>query len=187
MHWLLKAAIVALALRSSTQASFITITHVTEGPPVIQTDGSSASFTALPEWALGDLLMPLGSVPLGPDGTSFHVVLFTDPSTLRPTALVTLQASRDPQDIFMYISFVAAGGTGFDSEVAAYTGQPFTSTALADGTLQDISALLDSGELKFSAQISPVQTPESGETASLLALSLLLPFVFATRCRSGLR
>jgi hypothetical protein len=152
--------------------SFITITHVTEGPPIIETDGFAAGFGVLPEWALGSLLMPVGSVPLGPDGSSFHVVLFTDPATLLPTALVTLQATRGATDEFMYISFAAEGGSGFASELAAYIGQPFTSTVSADGSLHDISSLLDSGELKFGMRISPV--PDSGATTALLAFSFVL-------------
>jgi hypothetical protein len=178
----LTAAIAAFGLAAiSTHASFIDITHVVEGPPVIDTDGFAAGFGVLPEWALGSLLMPTGSVPLGPDGTSFHVVLFTDPATSLPTALVTLQASKGATDIFMYISFAALGGPGFASETAAYQGQPFTSMVPADGTLHDISPLLASGALQFGARVSPVAVSDSGRTAPLLAFSVLLACGLASK------
>ena len=100
----------------------------------------------------------------------YHIVFFLDPATLLPTALFTFQATDDH---FMHFHFAAEEGFSWASESAAYLGGPYA-TAMADGTLQDISALINSGPLQVNMQVSTVHVssvPDSGATAPLLSLS----------------
>ena len=164
----------------------MTITHVTQGAPTMTTDATDFSWGTLPEWGLGTLIVPGGGVTPG-----FHVVFFIDPASLLPTALFTFQATDDH---FMYFHFAAEGGFSWASESAAYLGGPYA-TAMADGTLQDISALINSGPLRVNMQVSAVHgvsVPEAGATAPFLGFSLLLVLLFGVQRssvteRSGLK
>ncbi len=176
MIYTLRIAILALVLScASVQATYMTITHVTQGAPTMTTDAPQSSWGTQPEWGLGTLIVPGGGVTPG-----YHIVFFLDPATLLPTALFTFQATDDH---FMYFHFAAEGGFSWASESAAYLGGPYA-TAMADGTLQDISALINSGPLQVNMQVNTVHVssvPESGATAPLLSLSLILIALFGAR------
>ena len=103
MKHTLQITVLALILScTSVQATYMTITHVTQGAPTMTTDATDFSWGTLPEWGLGTLIVPGGGVTPG-----FHVVFFIDPASLLPTALFTFQATDDH---FMYFHFAAEGG-----------------------------------------------------------------------------
>jgi hypothetical protein len=185
---LFAASFVGVLLSSRAEAGSITITDLTDGPPVVVVTGlESPVFTTLPEFAdVSGLLRPATSPAPLTVGTRW--VLLTEPvgDPFGPAVsdIVRLVASAiqiDAQGQFQIetVTFWSDGAVGFDDALRLATAAGAPSVLEIDAP-QDITALLGIGFPNQNLQViarsdvggaEPVPVPEP-TTLSLVAFGI---------------
>jgi hypothetical protein len=154
-------------------AAVITISDLTDGNPVvtISTDLLNVQTALTPEQAIITGLLPAGITVVPGTRSVILVEPASDPFGPPQSDFLTLTVGAAAPTFT--ILFESDGATNFTRDVAALP--PGTPTLLEDGTLQNVSSLLNSGAFSISIQ-SDLATPEIPEpyTPFLLLSGLLL-------------
>lgn len=189
------ACTTAVLALNCASASTITVSDLTDGPPIVTSDIPGLNIDVrTPEVATitGTFLIPATGVPVIALGS--HSVLLTEPSAdpfgSRVSDIVTLNAVavQNPAGGIaaenITLQFLSDGAVGFDALAATLTGLQ-TPTVAEDGTFQDLSAVLDSGNVTIKAQsdFNSSEVPDGASTAGLLGIALIGAILFA-RSRS---
>jgi hypothetical protein len=172
-------------------AATITISDLEEAPPIVGVTGlGSVDITLAHESAIiSATFFPAGVEELIAVGT--RSVIFTeppdDPFGPRLSDFLTIVVGPPRilgegapfQDIL--VVFKSDGSAGFDTDIASL--DPSTPTILEDGTMQDLTALLNTNALSIAAQSDIGFETDAPEPSSLLLLSGGLLAVLSLRRR----
>ena len=174
-------------LVGSASAAFISISDLTEGPPVVLTDIPGPTLSLAAEEVTINFSLPIGLQEIVPGVRS---VILLDPAggpdvPGGPSDFVTIIVSLAALGSqFIELDFQSGDSPGFDVNVAALQllGAPeITET----GSLQDVSALLNTSPALTVLVASDVEAASVPEPASgvFMVAGLLVIAVFAYRRR----
>ncbi len=162
-------------LIAPTQAAIISISNLTDGIPIVNTDLTGKTITTAFEEALITGALLIGTVPPIAVGTRSVILLepTIDPFGPRVSDFATLtvgEVQQGPAGVFQVITlfFQSDGAAGFDRNVAALPAN--TPQIPETGDFQDVSSLLGSSPLLQIQLASDLATSEPAEPGSWMLL-----------------